>query len=1408
MLLLGEAQMALSLASTVSAEAEERLLTQTIEAMFGVQAGFTILSALTADAVENSVESVANGLVAFADNTATAETFATSIVANLGITVESTGSADAVTEAVDFVAAQLNAADEATWGETVLAVTTLFSGLEDDETYGAAAAVYNDAVNASLNYSLNAKNTEINANSEISTIYLTTAADHLVGTSGDDTFIARGNGSLDNADIIDGGEGENDTLEVMLDSNETAESPLLMNIEILKVQGQQHIESGEGENDVDGPYATNIDAGDMGSAASDTGVHGTGGVREYWSEDSRSHVTIEDVSRDSHITTIGMRETDPGTDVDLNVFFDPENITSGSDAGGLSRLSLDLVNIYNLEEGFSPLEGYASFNFVVTTDAGTEVFNIIISEFDPATTLTTQVISTYEGLFEEINLQLAVAGFSGVVELVEETAKTATFPIDVDTYSEGQVTTNTYVPFYLESDTAFVGKSFNALTGADETYISGQTSQSFSAYGTNVTTDIEDPDAALTSVNVILDRVGKNSQGGDLLIGSDSTGNSGSAGIQQFDVQVDRDSWLETVSSTNNTLEVINVENIDTNSDGEGNLRINLIEDVRVFDSSDMVGDVNLTATLDGSNIVDKYMDLVDDNDSNHDTDDNNGFNGANDNSELNWANVVDNQFSYDFGSGADTLNLSLTTDNALFEGTTTREDFILEVNGGAGNDDLTVELLSVDTDEDSDTFDELIVDVTSGDDTNWYRNSTQNANLSINGEDGDDTIWTPGTGNFAIDGGNGSDTIYVDNTADKAQFYFNYVGAMTPADLDSQDAASVLAVNAVLQVEFKGFESVDIEIANSYDKRVNVVIDDLSVNQAIKKAINDDAVLSKLLIAEDGPGNTLIVTSLIDGFVIDTSSLNINFDSRPLTDGQATLSTPVILFTDVNAVALAELTDGYDTNGLNGEDSTATSDNTINGGEADGANDVIVLGTGEFSNDTVVFSGFGNATDFVVNFDDSEVIVGDAGSKEIQTFTATAAGDLDTNGNLTVTLGSGNTTTTAVANAIASGDTAIQVATKLVAQINADLGAEVTASNVSGASAVVTLTYLAVGDVAAATIAANIATDATVVVAETTAGATAAAATVETFTAVFDTSAVSTVAATETIIFDGVTVTLTDTDASGEVTAFEIAEQVAATDFTGGTIGYTVTGFNYSLGEVTFEALTADNDTVAGDFTGTAIIGDASATVPIGEQTSSIAAVVTGTEVQTLTMSGADRSGTVTFTIDDVDYDVALTVGNAVDVAAEVAAALTTAAIPGVATVVVDAGNLEDVIVTWAAEGVHDPITMLDGSVVAAIADSVADPEGVDATLMSGAGTDMLDFSDYNASGVYVNGVLVAGTAPDAVGEQYIWLTEFNPGDFDIDVYVDDIGDGVDPVDPLIGFVGIVDFGETQNFTAANFII
>ena len=195
---------------------------------------------------------------------------------------------------------------------------------------------------------------------------------------------------------------------------------------------------------------------------------------------------------------------------------------------------------------------------------------------------------------------------------------------------------------------------------------------------------------------------------------------------------------------------------------------------------------------------------------------------------------------------------------------------------------------------------------------------------------------------------------MYVFNAADgdavTAGTQFNLTNLL------SQPTASVSAVNANLTVTFKGIQnlpinSLPVSIGGSTGATANVTITDLSINQAIKTAINGDAVLNKLLIAEDGPGRTLVVRSLIDGADIDVADLGITFGSTALSPSQVAAVTPtnnLVLFS-VAAAANSLLLDGYgviggfnttnnpapfatDATNANviGTNSTAVADNTI----------------------------------------------------------------------------------------------------------------------------------------------------------------------------------------------------------------------------------------------------------------------------------------------------------------------------------------------------------------------------------------------------------------------------------------------------------------------------------------------
>lgn len=426
------------------------------------------------------------------------------------------------------------------------------------------------------------------------------------------------------------------------------------------------------------------------------------------------------------------------------------------------------------------------------------------------------------------------------------------------------------------------------------------------------------------------------------------------------------------------------------------------LKDVQTFDASGLKGNLTLFAAL-TNEVVPKYMNLKD----------------------SPAAAAGDNvQFAYTGGSGNDYINLHLSAGNLAAAGTTTREDFVLNVNGGAGDDEIiarigngtsgtattadnpavTITVAAPTTqgavgvaevftatfagDENGAnttvTFDGVsvtladtvagaapvtaaaiaadfvakynsvfnagattwnavnnfngtvtftskavgartdivtsnfaVADPVAATTDNWYVNSKLNANLTVSGGLGDDTIRTIGAGDFKINGNEGNDTIYADNSGNKAVYVFNVADGDAAAagnqyninNLQSQDAAGVSGVNALLQVTFRGITKTA-DIAGSRDALANVAITDLSVNQAIKEAINKDFVLSKLLVAVDGPGNSLIVRSLIDGFDVRPADLTIAFgNTGPLSIAQVAAGTAVTLFAPSASTAV---TDGY----------------------------------------------------------------------------------------------------------------------------------------------------------------------------------------------------------------------------------------------------------------------------------------------------------------------------------------------------------------------------------------------------------------------------------------------------------------------------------------------------------------
>ena len=672
---------------------------------------------------------------------------------------------------------------------------------------------------------------------------LTTGADKLTGTVNSDTFtgsVGGNNDTLQSDDIIGGGAGT-DTLDVTLANTPFAITPRSSSVEILKVRSQADGDD-EGTNDVQG-FVSSIKKdlnGDSTSASPSTittagdntiDAQNMVGTSQFWNSNSRADLVIEDVRNKSHETTLGFQSTDPG-DVDYAVFFDPSHITAPGGVASGATLTVRLADVLGLKVDTNGLKNLPYNGMTITV--GTK---------DVTLPIDFAKLTSYADFVTAINAALVKAGLT-TITATTGTAETAVFSTAVSGFAQGSVA-GTFNPVILTNSgpEGITLKGYALNTGAQEP--NGNLVRTFTINEQFTVT-------ALTQVNMILDDVGRGSMAGDFLAGSMSTGTSGSKGIAQFNVSVDRSSHITTLQTTNNGLEVVNVKNIGAN----GNLRLDDnsltdndygLTDVRVFDASTMKGKVTLSATL-TSDVVAKYMDLTD-----------TGTPSGDNSDPLPYRDVVDQEFSYDLGNGNDSLYLNISGANLAAAGTTTREDFVLTISGGTGDDTITTDITTVAP------FGEGGADA-------WYNNSKLNANLSINGGEGNDTISTMGSGDWKITAGAGDDTVYSDNSGTKAVWVFNTVDqAAVPVvprnllDLTSSSNNSYNLYKGTLVMNFRGINSATVTIEST-----NYKTTDLQINQAIKQAIKNDPVLSKLLRATDGPANTLVVTSLTDGARVD----------------------------------------------------------------------------------------------------------------------------------------------------------------------------------------------------------------------------------------------------------------------------------------------------------------------------------------------------------------------------------------------------------------------------------------------------------------------------------------------------------------------------------------------------------
>ena len=929
--------------------------------LFGVQVGSVTMAQVDKQIDRTSVGATLNSYYASAFGGQTTAAVAATLVKNLGIT------GAGVDGAVAYVTGALNAAAPAVRGETISSIINQFSGLTADATYGAAAQAWNANVDVAAAYTGTA-NIAFGAVIHHS---LTAGLDTLFGSALTDMFtadLASGGNTLQGGDVIDGGAGA-DTLTAILGSMGEGKAITANTANIEKVILQAQSRSADtGDNNVANEGIVNVDAARM------------SGVNNWENSNSRADLIVEDVRiADNQITkdiTITMRETDPGH-VDYAVYFDQNSLRNAS--ASTSQINLQVMDTRAVVDGKDPLlnSPYGGFKFTATDAKGASTVVTLQSEAIDAA-------QTYEALAIAFQAAADKQFGAGVVTVSVGNTFSVTDTTTAQSVNGKEVVIKT-------------SSAFTFSTPAGSGWVASGVVPANSGLHTNFTTDSTTSTDLVTST-IVLDDVGRGSTGGDLVIGGLSVGDtSTSKGVQRFNITVEDNSKLQNIDSTNNTLREVSIVNGTTtritdaytktvkdagnltvrgNSEVTGAAAGNALpgaqqdsygfNDVRLIDAATFKGMLDIDAVL-SDKVTDKYLNLVD---------------TAPD------APAADNvSFAYNLGTNNDKFALDIDASNLQASGTTTREDFVLSINGGAGKDAITVDIINA-----------VLEDGTAA----WYNNSKLNANLSIDGGAGDDTIKTKGSGDWKVTAGEGNDTVYSDNSGAKAVWVFNTAKQAASGtdvernldDLKSSENTKYNLYKGVAEVSFRGLTSKVTIDSTGY------ITSDLQINQAIKKAINSDPVLSKLLLATDGPANTLVVTSLIDG-VAEVTDLDVTV-TKPaagvLTAGDIVaagavynpttpLTTEVDVLTAMNDTSMdTAVTGDYAASfgikpnaqtpatleEVTGADSTQVTDSTHNLGAG---NDVLVLSTDETgaanlgSNEKVVYNAVDFGNDVIVNF-------------------------------------------------------------------------------------------------------------------------------------------------------------------------------------------------------------------------------------------------------------------------------------------------------------------------------------------------------------------------------------------------------------------------------------------------------
>ncbi|MCV6588820.1 MAG: DUF4214 domain-containing protein, partial [Marinobacterium sp.] len=678
--------------------------------------------------------------------------------------------------------------------------------------------------------------------------------------------------------------------------------------------------------------------------------------------------------RNTESITVTMDHTDnfnsDGDASDLTVYFDEDYLLAGriEDSNTvqyevMNQDAWDLINLSGRDD-VQLLDGVVFQHLSFVLNGSTVDLTSALNENGDDL-----AIRTHQDLADAINTALTGLGLDNQVNAVvgpNFTERTAVQTGDERSAPTVQLVGQPGVELSATEDNAFLAPVSEA-----EREIPASNRYDRAAVSTN---DGRDEDV---TVNVELHKVGREGEGGNLMIGGKSNDAAEGNGVQVFNISVLGDatkpSNLGQITSTNGALQTINI----------------------VTDAAFVNGDTHASLTVRGedmqstSNVTDTDAAPFGGNVAKVDA---SGFLG---NLSLGNETRVDNLGELVATGGGDVSYWAVSTDTIT---TGNGNDYINEVNSGAsitsgaGNDQIVADAdanMTINAGTGDDTVDLLSEETGAAADVGADAVADQNT-VTVDLGAGNDTLMDNNE-HVVVNSGAGNDALYLENTGTKgvaANVNLAQDFGTSDAFADNVEDGYQLLLGRTVTVTFNGDQGVNNGNVEAYtdgfEATATVQAGELTdvagnsyssltskadLGNAIESAVNNSDVLSKLVSFDKA---TFTFTSLVDG---SDNQVEVRIgDTNWSAATQDAIETEYQRYVDDSDATVNNSYVGYavDSALAGGADSTDSSDNTV---VIAAGMDVAQLSTDSTSTDTIQFTTQDFGTTYINNFDGNDVL-------------------------------------------------------------------------------------------------------------------------------------------------------------------------------------------------------------------------------------------------------------------------------------------------------------------------------------------------------------------------------------------------------------------------------------------------